>query len=178
MGSNSQNGACLGAPNIGLPASRSHRTKLSKKEGRAKVAKNMPEIFKPLSELVKREGSPILDIESYVQRPECERKDEVEKGKTQGKVKRPLNAFMLYRKVYQKHVKKHYAINNHRLVSQLCGASWALEPECVQKEYTKWANVERDHHTKTWPEYKFSPGRPKKKRVRQINYQPIHSMGF
>jgi hypothetical protein len=100
-----------------LPASRSHRS------GRPEAAKKMPEISKPLSELFKGEGSPMLDIESYIHRPECERKDKVKKGKSQGKVKRPLNAFMLYRKVYQKHIKKHYAINNHRLVSQLCGAS-------------------------------------------------------
>ncbi|KAH8757967.1 hypothetical protein F5883DRAFT_525493 [Diaporthe sp. PMI_573] len=55
----------------------------------------MTEISKPLSELVKGEDPPMLDIESYVHRPECERKDEVEKGKAQGRVKRPLNAFML-----------------------------------------------------------------------------------
>jgi hypothetical protein len=64
---------------------------------------------------------------------------------------------MLYRKVYHNHVKKHYIINNHRVVSQLCGASWALEPENIRVKYAQLASVERDNHAETWPEYKFSP---------------------
>ncbi|KAH8761528.1 high mobility group box domain-containing protein, partial [Diaporthe sp. PMI_573] len=73
------------------------------------------------------------------------------------RIKRPLNAFMLYRKVYQRHAEDHYTINDHRLVSKICGASWALEPEHIRTKYQQWADVERTNHSKTWPEYKFSP---------------------
>ncbi|KAH8749556.1 hypothetical protein F5883DRAFT_367373, partial [Diaporthe sp. PMI_573] len=50
-------------------------------------------------------------------------------------------------------------INDHRLVSKICGASWALEPEHIRTKYHQWADVERTNHSKTWPEYKFSPAK-------------------
>jgi hypothetical protein len=153
--SNFQTGAYLEAPN----APESYRTTLSRRPGSANPTTNVPEILKLLSELVDGKESAVLDIESYVHRSQRERKDEVAMSKTASRIKRPLNAFMLYRKVYQKHVKKHFTINNHRFVSQLCGASWALEPGYIRRKYTEWAMVERDNHAKTWPGYKFSPQR-------------------
>jgi hypothetical protein len=119
----------------------------------------MTAINKPLSKLVAGQDLPVLNIESYVHRSDGERKYEVQKGKTPGRIKRPLNAFMLYRRVYQKVVEDYYNINDHCLVSQLCGASWGLEPEYIRRMYTDWADVERANHAKTWPEYKFSPKR-------------------
>ncbi|KAH8776291.1 high mobility group box domain-containing protein, partial [Diaporthe sp. PMI_573] len=71
-------------------------------------------------------------------------------------IKRPSNAFILYRKVYQKQVKEYYNIRDHCTVSQVCGASWGLEPEYIRRMYMDWADVESANHAKTWPGYKFS----------------------
>lgn len=154
-GSNFESAAFLEAPD----APENYRTTLFKRPGSAKPTTNVPEILKPLSELVDGKESAVFDIESYVHRSPRERKDEVGMSKTASRIKRPLNAFMFYRKVYHKHIKKHFTISNHRVVSQLCGASWGLESTYIRRKYTEWAMVEHDNHAKTWPAYKFSPQR-------------------
>ena len=74
------------------------KTKKAKKE-KAKAEKKIVKLEKPLSELTKDwTHVPIADIESYVNRSAEERRREVEDGKVPGKVKRPMNSFMLYRK--------------------------------------------------------------------------------
>jgi hypothetical protein len=47
--------------------------------------------------------------------------------------------------------------------------SWALEPEHIRTKYHQWADVERTNHSKTWPEYKFSPAKPKSAKEERSN---------
>lgn len=142
-------------------ASKSRPDRPPTKKARAKAARKTPKITTPLSESTKHLSVPMIDIEAYVTRSEAERKLEVENSKTPGKIKRPMNAFMLYRKAYQGRTKEHCTQNNHQLVSQVCGDSWPLEPEHIRNQFTEWARIERENHAKTWPEYKFAPKKPK-----------------
>ncbi len=137
--------------------SRPKKTKKDKVKAEKKVAK----LDKPLSELTKGwTHVPVVDIEAYVNRSAEERRKEVEEGKIPGKVKRPMNSFMLYRKAYQNRTKDWCLQNNHQVVSQVCGDSWPLEPEEIKEQFSEWARIERINHQNAHPGYKFSPTKP------------------
>lgn len=133
----------------------------SKKKKATKGAKRVPKVDKPLSELTKDWHEPMINIEEYVNRSAEERTREIQSGKNPGKVKRPMNAFMLYRKAYQNRTREWCTHNNHQVVSQVCGDSWPLEPEEVRNQFTEWARIERENHAKAHPNYKFAPQKPK-----------------
>ncbi|ROW11130.1 hypothetical protein VMCG_01388 [Cytospora schulzeri] len=133
----------------------------SKKKKATKGAKRVPKVDRPLSELTKDWHEPMINIEEYVNRSAEERTREVQTGKNPGKVKRPMNAFMLYRKAYQNRTREWCTHNNHQVVSQVCGDSWPLEPEQIRNQFTEWARVERENHAKAHPNYKFAPQKPK-----------------
>lgn len=121
---------------------------------RSKLAKTL---LQPLSEIMRDIDEPLVDIEAYVNRDVATRRQEVEMGKHPGKVKRPMNAFMLYRKAFQNRAKKWATRQNHQVVSQVCGDSWPLEPAYIKEQFAKWAKIERDNHQKAHPGYKFTP---------------------
>jgi hypothetical protein len=133
-----------------------------KKKERVKATKDMPVLDKPLSELTKDSSIVIADIEQYVHRSSEVRQREVESGKNPGRVKRPMNAFMLYRKAYQQRAKEWAAQHNHQVVSRVCGLSWPLEAEEVRQQFKAWADIERDNHQRAHPNYKFAPAKPHK----------------
>ncbi|SZF00148.1 unnamed protein product [Blumeria hordei] len=115
---------------------------------------------KPLSELTKHQTQiPLIDIDAFVNRPIEERRSEVVRSKMPGKVKRPMNSFMLYRKAYQNRAKGWCSQNNHQVVSQVCGTSWLYEPSAVKDKFNEWARIERLNHQIAHPEYKFSPNK-------------------
>jgi hypothetical protein len=134
--------------------------KKAKKE-KTKADKKIAKLEKPLSELTKDwTHVPVADIEAYVNRSVEERRREVDEGKVPGKVKRPMNSFMLYRKAYQNRTKDWCLQNNHQVVSQVCGDSWPLEPDEVKDQFNEWAKTERQNHQNAHPGYKFSPTKP------------------
>ena len=133
-----------------------------RKKDRAKAPKKVAKLDKPLSELTKDwTHIPVVDIEAYVNRSSEVRLEEVANGKPPGKIKRPMNAFMLYRKAYQNRTKDWCLHNNHQVVSQVCGDSWPLEPEHVRIQFNEWATLERANHQLAHPGYKFTPAKPK-----------------
>ena len=139
---------------------KSQKVKKVKKE-KVKAEKKVAKLEKPLSELTKDwKHVPVVDIEAYVNRSAEERRKEVEEGKIPGKVKRPMNSFMLYRKAYQNRTKNWCLQNNHQVVSQVCGDSWPLEPDKVKEQFSEWARIERINHQNAHPGYKFSPTKP------------------
>jgi hypothetical protein len=133
-----------------------------RKKERAKPIKNLPPLEKPLSELTKDIDAPIADIEQWVNRPEEVRRGEIDTGKNPGRIKRPMNAFMLYRKAFQERAKKWLGQHNHQIVSKVCGASWTKEPESLRAKFRDWAEIERANHHKAHPNYKFTPSKPSK----------------
>ncbi|KAI1137984.1 hypothetical protein F5Y05DRAFT_404602 [Hypoxylon sp. FL0543] len=118
----------------------------------------------PLSELVKDITSvQDTNIEEYVSRDAETRKHEVDTSKQQ-KVKRPMNAFMLYRKAYQNRTKEWKKHDNHQVISQVCGTSWNMEPQELRDQYDNWAKIERENHRLAFPNYKFTPSKSKNKK--------------
>ncbi|KAI0009100.1 hypothetical protein F4779DRAFT_617928 [Xylariaceae sp. FL0662B] len=119
----------------------------------------------PLSVLVK-DITHVQDtnIEEYVSRGPEIRRGEVASSK-EGKIKRPMNAFMLYRKAFQNRTKEWRRHDNHQIVSQLCGASWNIESQDLRDRYDEWAKIERANHKIAFPEYKFAPAKTKPKRI-------------
>jgi hypothetical protein len=151
--------------------SRSPKIKKAKKD-KAKPENRIAKLTEPLSELTKGwDHVPIVDIEAYVNRSAEERRKEVAEGKIPGKVKRPMNSFMLYRKAYQNRTKDWCLQNNHQVVSQVCGDSWPLEPESVREQFNEWSRIERENHQNAHPGYKFSPskGTPIKSSKRKVS---------
>jgi len=122
----------------------------------------MPPLDEPISELTKDSMVPVADIDTYVRRSSEVRRQEIETGKNPGKVKRPMNAFMLYRKAYQQRAKEWADQYNHQVVSQVCGKSWPLEPDELRLQFKAWAEIERENHQKAHPNYKFAPSKPQK----------------
>lgn len=103
------------------------------------------------------------DIDAYVNRSVDTRQNEVKNSKD-GKIKRPMNAFMLYRKGFQNRIKEHQKNENHQGVSKVAGDGWRQEPEEVKDQFNHWSEVERQLHATAFPSYKFKPAKSFKNR--------------
>lgn len=155
-----------------IPEGRSGPEKSAKpkkiKKEKIKAEKKVAKLDKPLSELTRDfKHVVVIDIEKYVNRSAEERRKEVEDGKVPGKVKRPMNSFMLYRKAYQNRAKEWCLQNNHQVVSQVCGDSWPQEPDEIKDQFSEWARIERLNHQNAHPGYKFSPTKPGTAKVKR-----------
>ncbi|KAI0880382.1 uncharacterized protein GGS22DRAFT_175130 [Annulohypoxylon maeteangense] len=138
----------------------------AKKKRRGKGVGGEPAVVleAPLSVLVK-DISTVQDtnIEEYVNRLPEVRQAEVRDSK-EGKIKRPMNAFMLYRKAYQNRTKEWKKHDNHQVISQVCGTSWNMESQELRDQYDSWAKIERANHKLAFPDYKFAPAKAKNKK--------------
>ncbi|KJZ71203.1 hypothetical protein HIM_09409 [Hirsutella minnesotensis 3608] len=140
------------------------RRKLMRSATTATSLKKPVALTNPLSEIIKAAGgSEVFDVYTHVHRSGDCRKEEALK---EGKVKRPLNAFLLYRKHVILFVKNQMLSeenkNNQQLVSRICGDSWKLETEEVKSKFKKLAHVEKTRHSQAFPMYKYTP-KPGKK---------------
>jgi len=88
-------------------------------------------------------------------------------------VKRPLNAFMLYRKDKQAEI----PTSNHQSVSRIIGAMWKSESAETKAKYNTLAQKERELHRLNYPGYKYSPKKRinKDKKVRRTMSQAAHA---
>jgi len=88
-------------------------------------------------------------------------------------VKRPLNAFMLYRKDKQGEI----PTSNHQSVSRIIGAMWKSESADTKAKYNALAQKEREKHRQAYPGYKYSPKKRinKDKKVRRTMSQAAHA---
>lgn len=66
---------------------------------------------------------------------------------------------MLYRSAYAERVKEYCKEGNHQIISQITGASWAMEPRETKELYENYANIDRQNHQKAHPDYKFAPNK-------------------
>jgi hypothetical protein len=153
------------ASTSGVRTGRVEKPTPRKKKERMKAPRKVANIQGPLSIVTKDfTDIPVTDIATYVARSSEERQREVEEDKKEpGRIKRPMNAFMLYRKAYQNRAKVWCSMHNHQVVSQVCGDSWPLEPEDTRNQFVEWARQERENHQKAHPGYKFTPAKPRKK---------------
>ncbi|KAL2179513.1 uncharacterized protein P884DRAFT_320427 [Thermothelomyces heterothallicus CBS 202.75] len=117
----------------------------------------------PLSELTRFAHIPLPDIEAFANRSRATREAETEGGRKKGHVRRPLNAFILYRKCYRERVvafcEAHApeTVVSHGSVSSVCGASWKMEPEHVKVQFKEWALQELRAFQKAFPKYRYQP---------------------
>ncbi|KAJ5230992.1 High mobility group superfamily [Penicillium chrysogenum] len=95
---------------------------------------------------------PILDIDTWVRRPVKERQKETEQ---KGRVRRPMNSFMLYRWANIESIKGQSHQHNPREISSIAGKRWGKEPQSVRDKYSRLAKIERDGHAEAHPDYKF-----------------------
>lgn len=158
-----RNGAVPRPATVPRPiASKSRIQKPKKQKRRDKSDKDKVILDKPLSEMGEEWKKSMVEIEAYINRPSEARRLEIDSDRKQpGKIKRPMNSFMLYRKAFQNHTKAYCEHNNHQVVSKVCGASWDQEPEHIRKQFADWAKLERANHQKAHPGYKFTPAKPK-----------------
>lgn len=144
-------------------ASKGRVQKPKKRKGRERSDKDKVILEKPLSAMGEEWKQSMIEIEAYINRPAEVRKNETDSDRKQpGRVKRPMNSFMLYRKAFQNHTKAYCEHNNHQVVSKVCGASWDMEPENIRKQFAEWAKQERANHQQAHPGYKFAPAKPNK----------------
>ena len=103
----------------------------------------------------------VTDVATFANRPVEVRLSESIKA---GKVKRPLNAFILYRKAYQEVAKTQCnRQNSHQQVSSICGVSWNdYEPPSVIERFRELATTEKQMHERAFPTYKYDPVQAKK----------------
>lgn len=100
---------------------------------------------------------PLDDIDAYINRPVEKRLEEVKKR--DGKIPRPMNAFMLYRKAYTEIAKRWADLNNHQMVSSITGESWRSEPAEIRARFKTYGELEQKNHAKAHPGYKFCPAK-------------------
>lgn len=118
------------------------------------AGKGIPILEKPLSELPSRKGSdPLEEIAKYAERSIQERLKEAEVA---GRVKRPSNKFLLYRKAYNSSVKK----GDMHAASAIIGQSWAMEGDEVREHFAWLANTDAMLHEAAFPTYQYTPRRP------------------
>ncbi|KAI1640759.1 hypothetical protein F4809DRAFT_661726 [Biscogniauxia mediterranea] len=110
----------------------------------------------PLSTLVPDSSAIDAEVEAYVSRSAEVRLQEVS-GYKDGRIRRPLNAFMLYRKSYQGPAKLWSDESNHQNISKTCGASWRMETPQVRDRFAAFAAMELDNHRLAFPDYKYTP---------------------
>jgi len=146
-----------------------------KKKSKGKEEVILPPLTKSLTELAKEYDEPVVDIEAYVNRTTEQRHHEVEFGKSKGKIKRPMNAFMLYRMAYQKVASKWSGHTNHQVISRVAGMSWIPhETQEFRDQFKAWSELEKDNHHVAFPDYKFKPAKPVKPPPQQQQQQQQH----
>lgn len=121
----------------------------------------------PLSVITKDCDVPLVDVQAWVKRPTQDRWNEVMR-KRKGRIPRPLNCFMIYRKAFSERIKRWSSIHraNACLISSIAGDGWRLEPADVKEHYVSLASQERKHHAIAFPNYTFAPNRSTQKRYR------------
>jgi hypothetical protein len=119
----------------------------------------------PLSKLAARyEDIPVFDIVAYINRGKEERESHLrdKASNSKAEIRRPLNAFMLYRKAYQ-HLAQHVVGNKqHNVLSRVIGASWQSEDESVKDLFQGYYSINHWNHMLTFPAYKYQPVSKKK----------------
>ncbi|KAL7924954.1 hypothetical protein ACQKWADRAFT_238239 [Trichoderma austrokoningii] len=135
--------------------------KAARKTKTPKRADHLTFLSKVLSEVSSMSPSIVLkNAELFATRATEVRLAEADKA---GKIKRPLNAFMLYRKFYQDVAKTCCTKNNHQQVSTVCGESWKREQKHLKNEFARLAAEERRMHVEAFPSYKYDPLHSKKR---------------
>ncbi|KAJ3323033.1 hypothetical protein HDV06_002479 [Boothiomyces sp. JEL0866] len=86
-------------------------------------------------------------------------------------VRKPPNAFFVYRKAMLSQItKKHNTTKSHE-VSRIAGQMWAKEPEGVRSQYQKLAMIARELHLQKYPDFKWPSKKFGKKQRSRLRLQ-------
>lgn len=101
----------------------------------------------------------LKDMTQWVHRSSDQR---LQEAQIEGRVRRPMNPFMLYKCAYcelTKNLLSEMQIKpiSHQNISRVAGSSWKIELSHVRRKYEMLAKVERDNHSVAFPDYKFRP---------------------
>lgn len=145
------------------PPNKRSRSKENRLEKRGSKNSSTTLLTRALSQIAQdRPDINVADVTAFAKRSVETRRGEAAKA---GKVKRPLNAFMLYRKAYQDVAKTQCSRNNHQQVSTICGSSWnGWEPQTIIAHFKELASIEKQMHEGAFPAYKYDPVQAKKPR--------------
>lgn len=155
------NGGSASRPSSSSATAARNSSRTAQRKRRNPNAK--PSVEQPLSTLLAHLNDTVADVDiaAYVHRSIETRQREVEEDKHK-KIKRPMNAFMLYRKAFQNRIKSWQTNDNHQGVSKVAGDGWPLESDETHEQFKEWARVERDMHAAAFPDYKFAPTKTRK----------------
>ncbi|KAK0229155.1 hypothetical protein EDD85DRAFT_137515 [Armillaria nabsnona] len=85
-------------------------------------------------------------------------------------VRRPPNAFMLFRSDYWRENKDIIRERDHREISRICGELWRALPPDEKQVYRDMANDAKEVHFAKYPDYKFTRvSRPKKRNLKTVS---------
>lgn len=138
---------------IHLPASMSARVEAA--APKACAAGRNPLIKTALSVLADQYPGEYINPEAYATRSAEERQ---RKSIEEGKISRPLNSYMLYRKAYQQVARRVLSNDQQQFASQIVGISWnQYESPTVKSEFKALARIDHQMHHKAFPSYKYTP---------------------
>ncbi|KAK5166625.1 uncharacterized protein LTR77_008169 [Saxophila tyrrhenica] len=78
------------------------------------------------------------------------------------KIKRPRNAFIIYRSQKSEKIMKDLGKKDNQKVSSLAGQAWKAESEEVKAHYHRLAAEEAARHKRMYPNYHYQPGQTSK----------------
>ncbi|KAK0654871.1 hypothetical protein B0T16DRAFT_383880 [Cercophora newfieldiana] len=132
---------------------------------KARRVETMDSLSMPLSQM--HPEIPLFDVEAFVDRSAETRQAEVgTPGRTAGRIPRPLNQFLLYRKAYYPRVIALQGTKDNQSVSTLAGKSWAMETAEVKSTFKALGEKEKELHAVAFPGYIYSPKKPTTKSPR------------
>ncbi|KAG6010197.1 hypothetical protein E4U21_007674 [Claviceps maximensis] len=115
-----------------------------------------------LSESAKQYPDDFIDPVAYAYRSIEERR---QKSIEEGKVSRPLNSYMLYRKAYQQVARRVIRKDQQQSASQTVGTSWTkLERDEIKTKFRALAKVDHEKHLEAFPTYRYTPTQGKNPR--------------
>lgn len=92
------------------------------------------------------------------------------------RVKRPMNAFMLYAQVARRKVATKYPNLNYAKLSKTLGKIWQVLPEEERRPFIEEAERLRTQHKLEHPDYKYSPKRLKGKKHQLAKKQKFENL--
>ncbi|KAG6018443.1 hypothetical protein E4U43_008381 [Claviceps pusilla] len=117
---------------------------------------------KALSESAKQYPDDFIDPVAYACRSIEERR---QKSIEEGKVSRPLNSYMLYRKAYQQVARRVIRKDQQQSASQTVGTSWSkLERDEIKSKFRALAKIDHEKHLEAFPTYRYTPTQGKNSR--------------
>ncbi|KAL0081246.1 Sex minus [Phycomyces blakesleeanus] len=89
------------------------------------------------------------------------------------KIRRPKNAFMLYRQAVHPSILSSNSTIHNKEISRTAGKMWKNEKEEVRKYYERKADEEKLYHSKKFPGYIYKPQQRKTRRPQSTVCKPF-----